>query len=124
MLYFNQGGRGLKEVMLRKIGSTREPLSEAALEIVAARFRALGDPTRLKLVQFLFEGEKSVQELCSRTGMSQANISKHLSILGGKGCLPITALPIKAYTSCARWCATRSVRDLPGRNRSFDRAGR
>lgn len=87
--------------MLRKIGSTREPLSEAALEIVAARFRALGDPTRLKLVQFLFEGEKSVQELCSRTGMSQANISKHLSILSEQGVLARRREGLFAYYSIA-----------------------
>jgi len=73
--------------MLRKLGRNKEVLSDAALEIVAARFRALGDPTRLKLVQLLFDGEQSVLELCNLTQMSQANISKHLSILSEQGLL-------------------------------------
>jgi len=66
---------------------SKEPLSREALEIVAARFRAMGDATRLELLQALMEGEKSVQELCSLTGMSQANISKHLGILADQGIL-------------------------------------
>ena len=60
-------------------------LSRPALEIVAARFRALSDASRLELLQFLFKGECSVQELCELSGMSQANVSKHLSVLAEQG---------------------------------------
>jgi DNA-binding transcriptional ArsR family regulator len=70
-----------------QLSETRETLPREALEIVAARFRAMGDATRLELLQLLMEDEKSVQELCSLTGMSQANISKHLSILADQGIL-------------------------------------
>lgn len=35
----------------------KEPLSREALALVAQRFKALGDPTRLALLQALFEGE-------------------------------------------------------------------
>jgi DNA-binding transcriptional ArsR family regulator len=49
------------------------------------RFRALGDATRLALLQALFEEEMSVQELCARTGASQANASKHLALLLERG---------------------------------------
>ena len=62
-------------------------LSRAALEIVAARFRALGDASRLQLLQHLFHSEKSVQELCDLTTLSQANVSKHLSLLSEHGIL-------------------------------------
>jgi DNA-binding transcriptional ArsR family regulator len=65
----------------------KEPLSDQALQMVAARFKALGDATRLKLVQALFAGEKSVHELAALTQMSQANVSKHLSILADQGIL-------------------------------------
>ena len=65
----------------------KEPLSREALEIVASRFRAMGDATRLELLQALMEGEKSVQELSAITEMSQANISKHLSVLLDQGIL-------------------------------------
>lgn len=64
---------------------SKKPLSREALEVVAARFKALADPTRLELVQALMNEEKSVQELCDHTNMSTANISKHLSILADQG---------------------------------------
>ncbi len=70
-----------------QLTETTKPLPREALEIVAARFRAMGDATRLELLQLLMEDEKSVQELCGLTGMSQANISKHLSILAEQGIL-------------------------------------
>ena len=60
-------------------------LSREALELVAQRFRALGDPTRLALLQALFEAERTVQELSARAGTSQANTSKHLALLLEQG---------------------------------------
>ncbi|CAN5278373.1 metalloregulator ArsR/SmtB family transcription factor [soil metagenome] len=60
-------------------------LTRPALEIVAARFRALSDASRLQILQNLFSGERSVQELCELTAMSQANVSKHLSVLAEQG---------------------------------------
>ena len=60
-------------------------LSRPALEIVAARFKALSDPSRLEILQLLFKGEKSVQRLCELTEFSQANVSKHLSVLAEQG---------------------------------------
>ncbi len=52
-----------------------------ALELIAARFRVLGEPVRLNLLQLVCEGEMSVTELVEATGASQANVSKHLGIL-------------------------------------------
>jgi len=60
-------------------------LSREALELVAHRFRALSDATRLGLLQALFEEERTVQELCEATGASQANASKHLAVLLEQG---------------------------------------
>ena len=60
-------------------------LSREALELVAQRFRALGDATRLALLQALFDGERTVQELCELSGASQANASKHLALLLEQG---------------------------------------
>jgi ArsR family transcriptional regulator len=62
-------------------------LSREALALVALRFRVLGDATRLGIVQTLFGGEQSVQEICRRVGTSQANISRHLTVLVGEGLL-------------------------------------
>jgi ArsR family transcriptional regulator len=63
----------------------RAALPREALEVIAQRFRALGDPTRLALLQAMFEGERTVQELCALTQTSQANASKHLALLLDQG---------------------------------------
>jgi len=60
---------------------SRHPLSEPVLELVAQRFRALGEPLRIRLVEHLMEGEASVQELVGATGAGQQNVSKHLRVL-------------------------------------------
>lgn len=56
-------------------------VSDAALEIIADRFRILSEPTRLKLLQALKDGECSVNELVRRTGKNQANVSRQLKVL-------------------------------------------
>jgi DNA-binding transcriptional ArsR family regulator len=70
-------------IMARK--PAKSLLPPEALEMVAQRFRALGDATRLALLQALFEKERSVQELCALTKTSQANASKHLALLLERG---------------------------------------
>lgn len=62
-------------------------LSQTMLEAVAAQFRALAEPARLRLMAALFDGERSVQDLVEATGLSQANASKHLSTLASAGLL-------------------------------------
>lgn len=56
-------------------------ISDALLELIAARFRLLGDPLRLKILAALIAGEQNVGELVALTGAGQANISKHLAAL-------------------------------------------
>ena len=55
--------------------------SEAMLEAVSARFKALGEPMRLRVLNALRPGEKTVGELVVATGATQANISRHLAVL-------------------------------------------
>ena len=57
------------------------PLPAPVVALVAQRFRALGDPLRIRLVEHLMEGEASVQELAAATGGGQQNVSKHLGVL-------------------------------------------
>lgn len=56
-------------------------MNEKTLELIAERFRVLGDPLRLRLLQALGDGERTVAELTLRAETSQANTSKHLGIL-------------------------------------------
>jgi ArsR family transcriptional regulator len=62
-------------------------LTEHALELIAARFKLLGEPSRLKLLNALKNGEKNVSELVAATGLSQANASRHLQALADAGIL-------------------------------------
>jgi DNA-binding transcriptional ArsR family regulator len=50
-------------------------------ELIAERFRVLGEPMRIRLLDALRDAPASVQELQRRTGASQQNVSKHLSVL-------------------------------------------
>jgi ArsR family transcriptional regulator len=52
---------------------------------VAARFKALGDEGRLRLLSALQRGEKSVGELAEATRRSQPNVSQHLASLTHSG---------------------------------------
>lgn len=62
-------------------------LSEEGLILTAKRFKALGDPKRLKLMMELSQGERSVGSLVDDTGISQANVSRHLQTLAAVGIL-------------------------------------
>ena len=68
-----------------KPASTAKQLPDAALELIAHRFRALSEPVRLKLLSALMQGEKNVTQLVEAAGTGQANVSKHLAILKQAG---------------------------------------
>ena len=56
-------------------------LTETMTEVVAQRFRLLGEPMRLRILQLLEEGELPVNEIVDTLKSSQPNISKHLQAL-------------------------------------------
>jgi DNA-binding transcriptional ArsR family regulator len=57
------------------------PLPDSLIELIARRFRVIGEPMRIKLLDSLREREASVSELREATGASQQNVSKHLGVL-------------------------------------------
>ncbi len=57
------------------------PLSASLAEMIAERFRVLGEPMRIRLLDALREAPATVQQLQQATGASQQNVSKHLSLL-------------------------------------------
>ena len=61
------------------------PLPDALVELIAERFRAIGEPTRIRILDRLRQGEASVQELTLALGSSQQNVSKHLALLQHAG---------------------------------------
>ncbi|HEY5547903.1 MAG TPA: metalloregulator ArsR/SmtB family transcription factor [Gemmatimonadaceae bacterium] len=56
-------------------------MSEELTALVAERFKALADRARVRLLSALRDGERSVGELVDETGLTQANVSKHLARL-------------------------------------------
>jgi len=57
------------------------PLPDDLVDKIAERFRVLSDPTRIKLLDRLREGEASVLDLTEAIGTTQQNVSKHLAML-------------------------------------------
>ena len=77
------------------------PLQGEALELVAERFRLLGDPLRLRLLQALAAGEQPVGELVRRSETTQANVSKHLQLLLRAGLVTRRKAGLHGYYSIA-----------------------
>jgi DNA-binding transcriptional ArsR family regulator len=63
----------------------QHPLPDDLVDLIAGRFRALSEPTRIKLLDRLREGEASVLELTELIGTTQQNVSKHLAVLQRAG---------------------------------------
>lgn len=60
-------------------------MKPALLTVVAEYFKVLREPLRLRILQSLNDGEKSVNEIAERVDSSQPNVSKHLNILTKAG---------------------------------------
>jgi DNA-binding transcriptional ArsR family regulator len=65
--------------------SVPHPLPDSLVDLIAARFRVIGEPMRIKLLDALREGPSTVGELTSALGASQQNVSKHLNVLHQAG---------------------------------------
>ena len=65
----------------RRRPGLRRPLPDEAIEVIAARLRVIADPTRIRLMELLNEGEATVQELTDRVMTTHQNVSKHLAVL-------------------------------------------
>jgi DNA-binding transcriptional ArsR family regulator len=68
-----------------ELSTTPHPLPEQLVDLIAQRFRVLGEPMRIRLLDRLREGDASVGELREALGASQQNVSKHLGILHSAG---------------------------------------
>lgn len=61
------------------------PLPSPLVELIAQRFRVLGEPMRIKLLDRLRQAPATVGELTVELGSSQQNVSKHLGVLHAAG---------------------------------------
>jgi len=69
------------------ISKTKRTLTDAELERVAQHFRLLGEPMRLKILQAICKTPLSVNDIVAAVDATQANVSKHLSLLAAAGIL-------------------------------------
>ncbi|MGB8168350.1 MAG: metalloregulator ArsR/SmtB family transcription factor [Chthoniobacteraceae bacterium] len=63
------------------------PLSTAQLDDIAALFKMLGEPMRLRILQAVCKAPRSVSEIVDAAESTQANVSKHLALLTAAGIL-------------------------------------
>jgi ArsR family transcriptional regulator len=63
------------------------PLTEAELGHLAGRFKLLGEPMRLRILQSVCHEPLTVNDIVAATGSTQANVSKHLALLATAGIL-------------------------------------
>ena len=54
---------------------------DGRLDALARYFRVLGDATRLRILEALADGERTVSELVEVTGAPQSRVSNHLACL-------------------------------------------
>ena len=72
-------------------------LPPEALEQVAAYFQALSEPTRLRILNLLREGERNVGDLAQACGYTAANVSRHLAMLMQHGLVTRQSRGTSAY---------------------------
>lgn len=68
---------------------------------LADRFRLLSEPTRLRLIGMLEDGERCVGELAAELGCSQANVSKHCALMADAGLLERRRSGLNCYYAVA-----------------------
>lgn len=66
---------------MNAVPNVPHPLPAPLVELIAQRFRVLGEPMRIRLLDALREAPATVQQLQQATGASQQNVSKHLGVL-------------------------------------------
>ena len=76
-------------------------LDDDALELVGRYFAALSVPMRLKILEALRDGRRNVGEIARAARCTQANASKHLSLLARNGLVTKAQQGTAVYYRCA-----------------------
>jgi DNA-binding transcriptional ArsR family regulator len=77
------------------------PLPDPLVDLIARRFRVLGEPTRIRILDRLREGEATVFELTDAVDGTQQNVSRHLQVLFEAGVVERRKQGNHAYYSIA-----------------------
>ena len=93
--------------------------SDELLLRIADVLKAMADPTRLKILHSLQQGERCVSDILEVVGGSQANVSKHLSVLKRAGLVDCRRSGLNVYyrivdegvfTICRNVCDSLEIR--------------
>ena len=104
----------MKTLPILCCGPNTEPLDISASESLAARFRALSDPTRVAIVSRLASTEECcVCDLNAAFDLSQPTISHHLKVLREAGLVEPSRRGTWAYYRLVP-DAVRELRDTLG----------
>ena len=71
----------------------------SSIDLQAKLFRGFADPSRLSILEALRDGERSVSDLVQATGLTQPNVSNHLSCLRDCGLVSLRQQGRFAYYS-------------------------
>lgn len=75
-------------------------MDEETLFIVSQTFKALSDPTRLRILHLLFQGEHSVNEITERLSLLQSTVSHQLRFLKNLRLVKFRKEGTTVYYSC------------------------
>jgi ArsR family transcriptional regulator, cadmium/lead-responsive transcriptional repressor len=99
----NIEGRAMAELAdgLRPWVGALLPSEPAGVAVLAKFFRALGDSTRLRLLEFLMDREHTVSECVAHVGLAQGRVSAHLGCLADCGYVEVRRVGRYAYYRAA-----------------------
>ena len=96
--------------------------SQEHVSLIARRARALGDPTRVRILYVLARGEQPVGSIANAIEGQQSTVSKHLQVLFHAGLVDrrrVASAVIYSLTSddLIEWCDYLGQRQLAGNER-------
>lgn len=104
---------------------SHSPLPDEVLSLIAERFKVLSEPLRLRLLQELEGGERTVGELVAATGKTQTNVSRHLRSLADAGILARHKEGVSVFYRIADPMIFELCRQVCGSlRRAFERQGK
>ena len=92
----------------KRVKRAKVAVPEVLLESAARRFRTLGVPSRLRILNTLMSGAANMSELEEATGLEQSNLSRQVTELEREGCVRRT----RAGRGVVVEIADETLRDL------------
>jgi DNA-binding transcriptional ArsR family regulator len=67
------------------VSAVPHPLPEPLVGLIAQRFRIIGEPMRIRMLDLLRDHPMTINELTDALGATQQNVSKHVGVLAQAG---------------------------------------